>query len=241
MIFKRTYVWLILRTRLILEGLGIFSSTQSDPPGSTLGTWARSLFAIYDFEELAKLDIPWWTFKASKKVGDFLDANPQARVFEWGSGASTLWLAKRAKSVVAVEHDPNWAERVGEASPPNARVRLVKSAIAQSPGQSVVSSSKPGYRGEDFSDYVSAIEAEDESFDLIVIDGRARESCMNRALDFLAVGGIVVFDNVDRLRYKRAIVALSSEFRVEWTRGLTPCLPYPTSTAIISKIGLDKI
>ncbi len=31
-------------------------------------------------------------------------------VFEWGSGASTVWYAARARLVTAVEHDPGWHE-----------------------------------------------------------------------------------------------------------------------------------
>ncbi len=37
---------------------------------------------------------------------------PGDRVWEWGSGSSTLWLSKRVRSVTSVEHQRTWAEKV---------------------------------------------------------------------------------------------------------------------------------
>ena len=66
-----------------------------------------------------------------------------------------------------------------------------------------------------------------------MIDGRAREACLARAVDRLAPGGVIVFDNVDRRRYRDAIDALGDSVEVTTTRGLTPALPYPTRTALL--------
>ena len=48
-------------------------------------------------------ETPWITFRAI----DWLDAflKPDMDVFEYGAGGSTLYLAKRARRVVSVEHD----------------------------------------------------------------------------------------------------------------------------------------
>src|SRR5262245_52249641 len=53
---------------------------------------------------------PWMTFASIA----FLDGalRPDMRVFEWGSGGSTLFFSKRAKEVIAVEDDAEWAENV---------------------------------------------------------------------------------------------------------------------------------
>jgi hypothetical protein len=198
--------------------------------------WSRSLLAVYDFDDLVALDVPWWTFAASDRIDDFLRSRPGSRVFEWGSGASTVWLAKRAATVVAVEHDQSWSEMVGRALPANARVQFVPpQPIAGQPHP--VRSAKAGFENLDFAAYTEQIDVEGGHFDVIVIDGRARETCLPRALDHLAPGGVIVFDNVDRARYREAIHAQGPGIRVEWTRGLTPCLPYPTRTALVSSAG----
>lgn len=196
---------------------------------SRTGNWLRSLLAVYDLPDLVALDLPWWTFDAGEAVAAWLAQRRGARVFEWGSGASTLWLARRAASVISVEHDPRWADQVRPMLPGNATVRLVPAATTAFPR---ISSAKSGFSGLDFADYVAAIDGE-PTFDLIVVDGRAREACFARALDHLAADGLLVFDNVERRRYRNAMAAADATVRVRVTSGLTPCLPYPTRTALV--------
>ena len=66
---------------------------------------------------------------------------------------------------------------------------------------------------------------------MIVIDGRAREACLSAALSALAPGGIIVYDNAGRARYRPGISA--SGLAVRDLRGLTPALPYPEHTALL--------
>lgn len=58
------------------------------------------------------LELPWFSYSSI----DFLDSwlEPHMTVFEWGSGGSTLFFARRVKQVVSVEHDPVWHERLGD-------------------------------------------------------------------------------------------------------------------------------
>lgn len=93
-------------------------------------------------------------------------------------------------------------------------------------------SAKEGHAGLDFADYVTMIDKIDGSFDVIVIDGRAREACLVAAVPRLASGGIVVFDNSRRRRYRRAIA--QSGLAERKLRGLTPTLPYPEQTSVLS-------
>ena len=80
---------------------------------------------------------------------------------------------------------------------------------------------------------MAAVDDTDGTFDLVVVDGRARNACFHRAVPRLAPGGVLVFDNVDRQRYRDAIASSPVGVDVEWTRGLTPALPYPTRTALV--------
>jgi hypothetical protein len=229
---KSTYVTLARALRRALAAVGVLGLLDRWAARSRAGLWVRSLLSIHDLDDLLRFDVPWWTFAASDRVAGFLSSRPDARVFEWGSGASTVWLARRAGSVVAVEHDPRWARMVEGVLPDNAGVRVIEPVPARGAvGEEL--SDKPGNAGLDFASYVSAVDEVDGTFDVVVVDGRARGACFHKAVSRLAPGGVLVFDNVDRERYRDAIAASPVPVDVEWTRGLTPALPYPTRTALV--------
>lgn len=227
---KSIYIKIVRAAAGLLRAAGAMTLLDRLAPRSRVAAWLRSLFAIYDVEQLARLDVPWWTFDSAEQVTAFLKARPDARVFEWGSGASTLWLAARAGSVHSVEHHAGWASELAPRLPDNVTLSVVEPAASSHP---VVGSAKPGHAGLDFAEYVAAIDAVEGDFDVIVIDGRAREACLARAVDRLRPDGLIVFDNVDRQRYVDAIDTLGARVEVVMTRGLTPALPYPTRTALL--------
>lgn len=227
---KDAYIALVRLLGVPLRALGVLALLERRAPHSRTATWLASLLAIHDVEGLQRLDVPWWTFESADRVERWLADRPEARVFEWGSGASTLWLAARAGSVHSVEHHAGWAEVLAPRLPAHVVLRVVQATPATDP---LIGSAKPGHDGLDFTAYVAAIDDVPGDFDLVVIDGRAREACLVRAVDRLAPGGIIVFDNVDRRRYVDAIEQLGDRLVVTMTRGLTPALPYPTRTALL--------
>ncbi len=214
------------------------------PPGSSVGVvsarenryrhWLQSLLAIHDIDALIRLDVPWWTYDAIEQVEDFLNARPHARVFEYGSGASTVWLAKRAGSVNSVDHDAGWIDfsrpRLSELG--NATVELV-GADTVPDADPHYHSGKSGYRGTSFRTYVHSIDRSEGQFDLIVVDGRARSACLAKAVSRLADDGMIVFDNSHRARYRKAIGECGLETTV--TRGLVPSLPVPDQTTLLRR------
>lgn len=194
--------------------------------------WAYSLTRAHDSLAIAELDVPWWTYDAIDEVDDWLTARPRpVRVFEWGSGASTIWLARRADEVHSVEHHRGFGEHLAPslADFANVEFRIVDPMPSTQPA---VPSAKEGHDGLDFAGYVGAIDELDGHFDLVVIDGRAREACLNRAIDRLAPDGLIVFDNTRRRRYRDAIEAAPVVARR--LAGLTPTLPYPDETSLVS-------
>lgn len=216
--------------RRILTAVGLLRLLDRWARRSRFGMWVRSLLAIYDFDDLVALGVPWWTFDAAQKVEAHLAERPDSRVFEWGSGSSTMWLADRAAEVTSVEHDSEWADYLEPIVPPQVDLRRVPAVPMAEP---VTGSQKPGFEGLDFTDYVRAIDAVDGQFDLIIVDGRAREACFAAALDRLAPDGVLLFDDVSRARYRDAIDAPRRPMEVEWTRGLAPTIPYPVRTALV--------
>lgn len=230
-IAKQTYAASVKALGRGLDRAGL-SSDQAPPVERRWRHWTHSLTKVYDSLAMARLDVPWWTYDAIAEVDAWLAARPHPiRVFEYGSGASTIWLARRADEVHSVEHHRGFGEMMAAelASYPSVSLRIVEPVESSRP---VVASHKEGHGGLDFADYVDAIDAIDGRFDLIVVDGRAREACLTKALARLAPGGIVVFDNSRRKRYREAIEAAGVDERI--FRGLTPTLPYPEQTSVIS-------
>lgn len=194
----------------------------------------RTLPAIYDAVALAELDLPWWTYDAIDEVERFLSARPAARVFEFGSGASTVWLARRAAEVHSLEHDAEFAALVTDLVDRPDRVTLhVVPATPVTSGLPEVASERVDHTHLDFADYVATIDEVGGPFDLIVVDGRARVACLRRALPHLADDGMVVFDDVGRRRYRPAKDVPG--YRTTVLSGAKPSLPYPSSTALLTR------
>jgi predicted O-methyltransferase YrrM len=207
--------------------------TESPPRDRRLRHWLHSLTRVHDSGAMIALDVPWWTYRAIDEVEQWLALRDgSARVFEYGSGASTAWLARRSAEVHSVEHDVEFASQLEGllAGFENAHLVVRPPVPSMTPD---VPSAKEGYASLDFSSYVAAIDDVEGEFDLVVVDGRARERCLTSALRRLTPDGMVVFDNTRRRRYRRAIAAAPVvERRLP---GLTPTLPYPDQTSLLRR------
>lgn len=227
---KSGYVALVRGARDAARRIGLLDALERSDRRAL--RYLRTLFAIYDAEDLASLDLPWWSYRAIDAVESFLAARPGARVFEYGSGASTVWLASRAGRVVSVEHDAPFADTVRGllVGVDHVELRVIQAPV-RAPGEPAITSARPGATALDFTGYVASIEEADGPFDLIVVDGRARVESFRTATRHLAPGGLIVFDDVERDRYAAALA--EPGFTAQVLRGLTPCVPFPTSTALL--------
>jgi hypothetical protein len=164
---------------------------------------------------------PWWPYSAIEWLASALPEG--ARVFEYGSGGSTLWLEDRGATVTVVEHDERWHGELAGKLGPTTRL-LLQPATATG---HITSEAAPGY----FDDYIAAIDSQaDGSLDLVIVDGRARVQCVRRALQKVKPGGLLMLDDTDRARYRSAVEMLS-----DWERhvfaGLKPGHKYPAQTS----------
>ena len=186
---------------------------------------------------------PWITFNAIKWLEKYLNKN--VTLFEFGSGGSTFFWAERVKKLISVEHDKKWYDRVSK--------ELIKEGIKNCDyilsepikdstkdkipyGYKSYTSTLKEYEGMSFENYVKTIENyPDSSFDLVVIDGRARASCIFRALRKIRPGGFLMLDNSDREHYHKAIVLLNNYKRTDFF-GLVPYRAQLYQTSIWEKI-----
>lgn len=147
-------------------------------------------------------------------------------VFEWGSGASTIFFAQRVGGVVSMEHNPEWFTKIGEAM----KYRLLDASLdgnrcLAAPGEGFdpdFGSFQPGYESVNFKNYVKAIDLfRDDHFDVILVDGRARNACLKVAQPKLKPGGLLILDDSARSIYQYAMA------EIEWpTRHFQGCIPY---------------
>lgn len=171
-------------------------------------------------------ELPWMTYDAI----DFLSSicRSDSQVFEWGSGGSTLFFSRRCDHVTSIEHDKKWSGFLND--------KLKELAIAnvqyiEMPGEKVHDWSARDYRNptdfiskDDMSNgiayeaYVKAIDRFPKNhFDIVVVDGRARNSCIRRALPHVKTGGYLVVDNSDREYYLEGETELHDPVRWEKT------------------------
>lgn len=137
------------------------------------------------------LEIPWFSYAAI----DFLErfVQPHMSVFEYGSGGSTLFFARRAKKVVSVEDNAKWFEWVS--------LRLQQKGLQNATLKFCEFNFKEP-TGFEHSAYLHAMP--DGRFDIVVIDGseewtQVRPICFEKAQSRVKEGGIIIVD--DSWRY----------------------------------------
>lgn len=164
---------------------------------------------------------PWWPYDAVSWVARILP--PEAQVFEYGGGGSTLWLHDRGARITVAEHHTGWYRHLTEALPSAVKVLLVPPQAAGS----VTSAVEPGF----FDDYVAAIDGQPEgALDLVITDGRARVDCVRRAMPKVKPGGLLLLDDTERARYLPAVEMLAGWERHVFT-GLKPGSRTPAQTS----------
>ena len=111
----------------------------------------------------------------------------------------------------------------------NATLDIVEPEPSDAPA---IGSAKEGHGRLDFSDYVGHIDVVGGEFDLIVVDGRARAACLTAALRHLAATASSCSTTRCAAATARAIAAAPVVEQIH--RGLTPTLPYPDQTSILT-------
>ncbi len=134
---------------------------------------SRVIVLVY---QLCHPRAPWLTSDAISLLERFL--NKTMFGFEWGSGRSTIWLAKRAGKLVSVEDNEDWYKRVKhQLYGLNVDYRYVPTG------------------GTSYAAQIATFP--DASFDLILVDGSARDACIAAAVSKVKPNGMIVVDNAD--------------------------------------------
>jgi precorrin-6B methylase 2 len=143
-------------------------------------------------------DQPWIVYGAIAFLNNIL--NSDMTVWEFGSGSSTLYFARRVKQVFSIENNPEWFSYlttvVDTQKVSNVNRQLIENQ--QTASEQYFSKSEKTY----FQDYAQSINAlNSKSLDLVLIDGRARTACIMHAMEKIKQGGWLIVDNSERNYY----------------------------------------
>lgn len=176
---------------------------------------------LHEWPQLTNEAIKWLDFYLT----------PDSLVFEWGSGGSTLYIAKKVRKVISIEHNAQWWKKVTSAAKEwgieNCQCMLVEpEPVFESDVPRVTLSDlelcrssygalrqfreRLGVATFNYEKYVKAIcEYPDATFDLVLVDGRARASCILYGHSKVKPGGFLMLDDAERPRYKNGKSILS--------------------------------
>lgn len=155
--------------------------------------------------------LPWNTYSYIKFIEPRLKNDFD--VFEYGSGNSTIWYAKRIGTIKSVENDKDWYNLISKTLPANAE--LIYRELS--------------YGG----DYCKEINKADKKYHIVIIDGRDRNNCLLNAENNLTEDGVIIFDNSESEEYQESV----SEFqKKEFKRidfiGMLPVVAHGSCTTI---------
>lgn len=152
--------------------------------------------------------IPWYTYPAIEYLQglDFTTS----RVLEFGSGASSFWWARLAKSVLSVEHDATWFGHVKNDQPPNLTIKLAESA----------------------DEYVTAGISANDRYEVVVIDGVHRHRCAQALPSLIADACLIVLDNSDWHPLTAKFLREELDLLQVDFHGFGPINPYTWTTSV---------
>lgn len=153
--------------------------------------------------------IPWFTYGAVSFLEERLPKS--VTVFEYGCGYGTLWWALRSDKLFAVEHNEEWLAAISENSPQHVHIEL---------------------RPLNYS-YSEYIRETNTLFDVIIIDGKKRNSVAGLSGDYLTKDGIIIFDDTNMPIFKTGVDILKQAgFRQLPFKGFSPIDFLPCETSI---------
>lgn len=236
--YKSTSLYFLFQSLKYAKGLAHFQQIWS-----YFGDWKS---ALQPGRNSVADEQAWINFEALKYLRSYLQQTH--RVFEYGGGGSTLFFAQYCQWVATVENDEAWFEILSakikgkgitywqgffqqgtpETSNQPRKCELPEDYLSKTKGQENLR----------YEAYASVIDQfPDQSLDLVLVDGRARPSCMAHAVDKIKPGGLLVVDNMERDYYHKAFEARYAQLfdTILSGRYPTPYHPDFTDTTIFRK------
>jgi hypothetical protein len=147
-----------------------------------LSGWMQSLSAKKPIDHNGK-PIPWMNYPVVRILQERLTKD--LNLFEFGSGYSTLFYAKKVKAVTSVEYDEKWLHIIKSQLPDNVNIIFKQQDVD--------------------GDYCRVINSTGEKYDVVIVDGRDRVNCIKQSISALTSKGVILLDDSQRKRYQEGI------------------------------------
>ncbi len=149
------------------------------------------------------------------------------KILETGSGGSSIFFLNRCRELVSIEHDKKWVEKIMSLNISESTDRSWKLIHKNLHADSYASYSP-------YLDYLESLE--DNTFDLISIDGRLRSQSLIILSKKVKSGGYILLDNSDRKDYSEAIRSLNPrKYKITLCKGLCYGLPWDSESTLWQK------
>lgn len=126
-------------------------------------------------------------------------------IVEFGSGGSTVFFLKRKAILTTIEHSKDWISKL--------KLKLGNQSQWQAHLVELINSTDDCTCHLNYTKEVKFIE--DESLDLVLVDGRHRVECIRAVKSKLKPGGHIILDDSDRTAYEE-----SFEILKDWQKSM---------------------
>ncbi|WRH68325.1 MAG: group 1 glycosyl transferase [Planktothrix sp. GU0601_MAG3] len=199
----------------LILSLNWYEIAANLPPGINYLLTSGWLNSLYQSKPVTQDNrpIPWYTYPAIEFLED--KVKPDFKVFEFGSGQSTLWWSERVLEVISIENDLNWFQEINSKMPNNVQLFLK----------------------ENETEYAEMIKQFPlDYFDVIIVDGVNRNQSLELSLNHIKEAGLIIFDNSDHYEYDESVNRLTSSGykRIDFW-GMFPGYTYKNCTSFFFK------
>ena len=149
------------------------------------------------------------------------------KIFETGSGGSSLFFLDRCHRLESLEHDKKWIKKMN----------LLNTKVSINKSWKLIHKNLHSNSQSTLSPYLDYLESlEDNTFDLVSIDGRLRSQSLKILSRKTKSGGYILLDNSDRKEYSEGIQFLCSlKYKETVFRGLCYGLPWDSQSTLWQK------
>lgn len=140
---------------------------------------------------------PWMRHRELTIILEVIENLQPKKCLEWGSGYSTLIFPELIHGDfkwISLEHDKKWSEKIKDMNDcSNVEIHHISTDCS--------SSSK---NNNNFKEYVE-FPNKFGKFDLIFVDGRAREKCLIKGYKLLEDDGVIILHDANREKYHKPL------------------------------------
>ena len=173
-------------------------------------------YSIFCSKTSLELNMAWWSFEAIDKAKDIIK---NKKVFEYGSGGSTLMFSNIAKNIVSVEDDKIWFEKIKDKIKNKKNIELLFRPYDFKKGKNFLNSS-----------FLKSIDNYD--WDVLIVDCHslnARITIFNYIQKFKLKNKVIILD--DFWKFKKKVLNNNICIKFENFESVGPARYGVTSTA----------